>query len=121
MDVQKKIQAAVPDFDTLTESDCADFVLASRALSVEECYDYLMIDQDSLSEQERKFLMSLHKYGRAIGVKDATDKLFQHMSTRNGGQSVLDYLRQMSGEFSVEVVANTKSGFNFNVVIDKDK
>lgn len=117
MTIEEKIAKAVKEFKTLTESDCAEIILASKTLTMEECFGYLLIDQSELSEAEIKFCDSLHRRGRAIGVKDASDKLFTHMATRNGGQSALEYLKQMSGDFSVEVTATKASGFQFNLTI----
>ena len=39
------------------------------------------------------------------------------MSTKNGGQTALEYLKQCSGDFSVEVQRNGGTGFQFNVVM----
>ncbi len=122
MDIKKKIDQAVEEFDSLTAEDCYEITLAAKSLSIEECYDTLFIDSVSLSEAELKFTQLLHKYGRAIGIKDATEKLFFQMATKNGGDAALEYLRQMSGEFSVNVVpAAGKSGFAFNVNIGEKK
>lgn len=118
MDFEKKIEQKVKDFDTLTKEECVEIVLASCTLSLDECFDYLLIDKAELSEAELGFCNLLHRRGRAIGVKNASDKLFMHMATRNGGQSALEYLKSMSGEFAVEVTANqSHRGFSFNVSI----
>ena len=84
MDIRKKIQEAVKGFEILTEDDCTEITLSAKSLSLEECYDSLLIDPSVLSEAEAKFAEQLHKYGRAIGVKDATESLFYHMKTKNG-------------------------------------
>ena len=54
---------------------------------------------------------------------DATENLFYHMKTKNGADASLEYLRQMGGEFSVEVnpTAGSKGGFSFNVNIGEKK
>ena len=123
MDIRKKIQEAVKDFGTLTESDCTEITLSARSLSIEECYDSLLIDPSDLEPAEIKFAQQLHKYGRAIGVKDATENLFYHMKSKNGADASLEYLRQLGGEFSVDVVpgAGGKAGFSFNVNIGEKK
>ena len=122
MDIRKKIQEAVKDFDNLTEADCNEITISAKSLSIEECYDSLLIDPSELEPAEIKFAQQLHKYGRAIGVKDATESLFYHMKTKNGADASLEYLRQLGGEFSVEVnPANKGGGFAFNVSIGEKK
>ena len=123
MDIRKKIQEAVKGFENLAEEECIEITLSAKSLSLEECYDSLLIDPLSLTLAEVKFAQQLHKYGRAIGVKDATENLFYHMKTKNGTDASLEYLRQMGGEFSVEVnpIAGGKGGFSFNVNIGEKK
>lgn len=116
MDIRSKIQEAAKGFKNLTESDLAEITMSAKSLSLEECYDSLLIDPSTLEEAEVKFALQLHKYGRAIGVKDATENLFYHMKTKNGADASLEYLRKMGAEFSVEVTPGGGSGgFNFNV------
>lgn len=117
MDIKKKIDEAVKEFSNLTAEDCYEITLASKALSIEECLSALLLAETDLDSAEMAFVNKLHRYGRAIGVKDAADKLFVHMSTKNGGQSALDYLEQMSGEFSVTLTPGQNKGFSFNVQI----
>lgn len=122
MDIRKKIQEAVKGFENLTEDECIEITLSAKSLSLEECYDSLLIDPSVLSEAEAKFSEQLHKYGRAIGVKDATESLFYHMKTKNGSDASLEYLRQMGGEFSVDVSqGGGNKGFSFNVNIGEKK
>lgn len=117
MDIEARIKEKAKHFDSLGEAECVEIVLAARSLSLDECFDYLLVDKAELGEDELRFAELLHRRGRAIGVKDAADKLFLHMSTRNGGQSALEYLKQFSGDFSVEVQQSSSSGFQFNVTI----
>ena len=123
MDIRKKIQEAVKGFENLAEEECIEITLSAKSLSLEECYDSLLIDPLSLEPAEIKFAEQLHRYGRAIGVKDATENLFYHMKTKNGADAALEYLRQLGGEFSVEVnpTAGGKGGFSFNVNIGEKK
>lgn len=122
MDIRKKIQEAVKDFKNLSEDDCTEITLSAKSLSIDECYDLLLIDPSALTPAETKFALQLHKYGRAIGVKDATEALFYHMKTKNGADASLEYLRQLGGEFSVDIVpGGSKSGFSFNVNIGEKK
>ena len=122
MDIRKKIQEAVKGFENLSEEECIEITLSAKSLSLEECYDSLLIVPTDLSAEETKFAEQLHKYGRAIGVKDATESLFYHMKTKNGADSSLEYLRQMGGEFSVDVVpGGGNKGFSFNVNIGEKK
>lgn len=117
MNLEVKIKEKAAEFENLTENECCELVLCAKALSLDECFDYLLIDKTILTSAESKFAELLHKRGRAIGVKDAADKLFAHMATRNGGQSALEYLKQFSGDFAVEVQQSSGSGFQFNVTI----
>lgn len=117
MDIEKKIEKRCESFKTLTKEECFAITLSARALSLDECMDYLLIDKECLTPDELSFSQQLHRHGRATGVKDACDKLFLHMSTKNGGQSSLEYLKQFSGDFAVEVSQASSSGFQFNVVI----
>lgn len=117
MNLEAKIKERAAEFENLSEEECVQLVLCAKALSLDECFDYLLIDKSALSPAETKFAELLHKRGRAIGVKDAADKLFAHMATRNGGQSALEYLKQFSGDFAVEVQQSSGSGFQFNVTI----
>lgn len=122
MDIRQKIQEAVKGFDNLTEADCTEITLSAKSLSLEECWDSLLLDPSKLSPEEVTFAEKLHKYGRAIGVKDATESLFYHMKTKNGADASLEYLRQMGGEFSVDVVpGGGAKGFAFNVNIGEKK
>ena len=70
MDIRKKIQEAVKEFKNLSEDECIEITLSAKSLSLEECYDSLLIAPTDLSAEETKFAEQLHKYGRAIGVKD---------------------------------------------------
>ena len=90
MDIRKKIQEAVKGFEHLTEDECIEITLSAKSLSLEECYDSLLIDPLSLEPAEVKFAEQLHRYGRAIGVKDATESLFYHMNTKNGADASLE-------------------------------
>lgn len=117
MDIEARIKAKAKEFDNLDADCCVQIVLGAKALSLDECFDYLLIDKQTLTPDELSFANLLHRRGRAIGVKDAADKLFMHMSTRAGGQSALEYLKQFSGDFSVEVQASAGTGFQFNVTI----
>lgn len=122
MDIRKKIQEAVKDFKNLSEDDCTEITLSAKSLSIDECYDLLLIDPSALSPAEINFALQLHKYGRAIGVKDATEALFYHMKTKNGADASLEYLRQLGGEFSVDITpGGGNKGFSFNVNIGEKK
>lgn len=118
MNLEERIKEKAAKFEHLTESECIDIIMAARGLSLEECFDFLLIDEQALTEEERRFCEMLHKRGRAIGIKDATDRLFTHMTTKVGGQSALEYLKQFSGDFKVEVKKTLGSGgFQFSVTI----
>ena len=68
MDIRKKIQEAVKGFENLSEEECIEITLSAKSLSLEECYDSLLIVPTDLSAEETKFAEQLHKYGRAIGA-----------------------------------------------------
>ena len=50
MDIRKKIQEAVKGFENLTEDECIEITLSAKSLSLEECYDSLLIVPTDLSE-----------------------------------------------------------------------
>lgn len=115
MNITETIKTTCESFKLLNEECCTHIVMSAKSLSIEECYDSLLITVGDLSAEEIAFAERLHRYGRAIGVKDATEKLFAHMSTKNGADAAVTYLRQMGGEFSVDVTPGSSSGFAFNV------
>lgn len=121
----ERIPTKIKDIKGLSYINHEDLLTVEKAadsMSVEQCYELLMIDPAEMSEYESSVVVAIHKRGRASGVKSAVDKLFAHMATRNGGTSALEYLSKMSGEFAVNVeTAKKGTGFNFNVIIPEDK
>lgn len=119
MDIRDIIRKKTDTFDTLDYDMACEVIMHARSLSIPEMYDFLLIDEEELSEAEIKFVAKLHKHGRAIGIKDAGDLFFQQMKGRNGGNHCLDYLRQHAGEFVATVTPSktASGGFSFNVEI----
>lgn len=115
MNIIELIKETCEPFITLKEEACAEIIRSAKSLSIEECFDSLMITQTELTVEEAEFAERLHKYGRALGVRDATEKLFTHMSSKGGADAAVTYLRQLGGEFSVNVAQQGGNGFTFNV------
>ena len=99
------------------------FVIESRAkgLTLAECFDYIGADLADVPAEELIVAKRAHARGRQSGIAQAVDHLFSSMSGSKGGINSLAYLRQMSGQFSVEAVPdNSAKGFSFNVVMPED-
>lgn len=120
MDIKARIKKAAESFVNLDESDLTEFVIASRSLSIEECYSLILVEVSELSEEETKFCALLHSHGRALGVKDATEKLFYQMQTKGGGTTAIEYLKQMGAEFSTTPTPSSGKQFAFQVVIPEE-
>lgn len=121
MDLETIIRKKCDGFETLDFDMCVCFVTYASALSIEECYDYLLIDESELSQAEKDFSQRLHRRGRAIGVKDACDNLFMHMKTRAGGQSAIEYLTKVSSEFGMTAHKTSAGGFQFQIVLPPEE
>lgn len=106
----------------LTVDDLKLVEEAASSLSIDQCFDLLMIEEGEVPADEAILFRKVHKRGRAKGVTTAVEKLFIHMTTRQGGASAIEYLQKMSGEFAVNVESAKKgTGFSFNVIIPEDK
>lgn len=107
----------------VTFAVCLEIHEASKTLTLEECLAVCLLNKEELDADELNLAEKVYNRGRAIGIKDAGEKLFAHMSTRNGGQSALEYLAHVTETFSGEVTvsAGAGKGFSFNVTIPKSE
>lgn len=110
------------ELDILDDEDLSAIEIKAKALSLDECLDFLCIEMDELSETEKTWAMKAWKRGRASGIHTAADKMFSAMGMRGGGPVAMEYLKQMSGTFQIEATptATGKEGFVFNVVMPDD-
>ena len=116
----------LPELQYLDSQDLEVIEVRAKALSLEECYDYLLIDADELSEAEAALCKKAWRRGRMSSISTAADKLFNSMDTRNGGSIALEYLRALSSTFHLEPTdpgsgSVSAGGFSFNVVMPEDK
>lgn len=108
----------IEGLEFLNVDDLLDIERAAASISLDDCFDLLMVDKAEIPPYDLSVATKVHKRGRASGVQTAVDKLFTHMSTRAGGTSSLEYLKQMSGEFQVEATPLSQGkGFSFAVNI----
>ena len=106
--------------------DCEDLLsieLNAKVLELPQCFELLFIVQDELPQDELEYCQSAHKRGRHKGLTQACDHLFRNMQARNGTNACIEYLRQFSGTFQVDIIpsAGSATGFNFNVIMPEDK
>lgn len=122
MEIEKVIAAKLSALETtvLTDTMCSTVVLAAPTLSIEECYDLIFLKQDELQPAEVELMERLHRYGRAIGIKDASTALFNQMKGKNGFTPALEYLKQCSGDFKLNVTQTSGGGFSFNIQMPHD-
>jgi len=111
--------------DYLDPEDLNVIEIRAKALSLDECYDYLCIDKEDLPEDEARYAKKAWRRGRMSALSTAADKLFSSMEGRNGGQIAFDYLRSLSSTFSLEPTSpgagsTSGGGFSFNVVLPED-
>jgi hypothetical protein len=113
----------IGDLPTLMAEDLLSIELKAKAMTLPECLEFLFLTEDELTEEEARFAKLAYRKGRAAGISTAADNLFASMKMRGGGPVALEYLRQLSGTFTLEATpeAGTKSGFNFNVVMPETK
>jgi hypothetical protein len=107
---------------TLTTDQLTSISIKARGLDLEGCLDFLGVSLDDLDHDQLVKANVAHRKGRAEGISLACDKLFSHMSTRNGGQTAIAYLQAMAGTFKVDASPNPGSGngFQFNVTMTED-
>ena len=106
----------------LDPQDLEQIEVNAKALSLEECYDLLLIDQQDLPAEEAILCKKAWRRGRCSAISTAANSLFHQMSARNGGQVAMEYLRALSPTFHLEPTDHTTSGknFSFNVVLPED-
>lgn len=111
------------DLGYLDSEDLLNIEIKAKALSLEECFAFLCIEETDIPEAELVYAKKAHRKGRAAGISSACDNMFAAMKLRGGGIVALDYLKRMSKDFSVEAEASpgSNTGFSFTVVMDEDK
>ena len=106
----------IKDLEILSAEDLLAIELAAKVLEFEEALQSIFLEAADLSDKEVALAKRVWRRGRFQGIQEAGTKLFKQMENRNGTQACIDYLRQMSGTFSLEVTpVSTGSGFSFNV------
>lgn len=105
----------------LTVDDFNFIEIKAKALSLDEIFDYLGIDQADIPSEELIIANKAWKRGRVNGIATAADKLFTSMSDKNGGSIAMEYLRQLSNTFHLSPDQSSSSGnnFSFKVVLDE--
>lgn len=111
------------DLDFLNAEDLNVIEIKSKALSLDECFEYLCIDKSDLPDRELELCKRVFKKGRVSGISQAADKMFNSMQGRNGSQVAFEYLRHLSSTFQLEPnnPTNASAGFSFNVIMPEDK
>lgn len=102
----------------LTKNDLVTIELKAIALTLDECYDFLFVDSANLTEHDISASKLAWRKGRACAIHQAASSLMSSMSSRNGGNVAMDYLKTLSPTFSAEVSPSTtpgNPGFTFNV------
>lgn len=110
------------DLNYLDPEDLYAIELKAKALTLEDCYDYLHIDPEHLPEHEAVYAQKAWRRGRMSSIATAAEKLFSSMNGRNGGTFALEYLKALSSTFQIEPTPGaTPGGFSFNVIMPEDQ
>lgn len=111
------------ELDYLDAQDLLTIQVKAKALSLEECLEFICAEIEDIPKAEMRYATLAHRRGRSEGIATACDHLFGSMKMRNGGQAAVEYLRQMSGEFQIDAQATPggTSGFSFNVHMPEAK
>ncbi len=110
----------IDDLVEITAEDLQVIEVRASVLTLDECFQYLLIDKEDISDEDLAIASKVWKRGRLASISAAGDKLFASMAHKGGAQPAFDYLRQMSATFQAEITpASKSSGFKFNVVIDE--
>ena len=91
--------------------------MKAKALTLEECYDFLCVDPSELGEKEAAIAKKVWRKGRVEGISTAVDRMFSSMATRGGGDVALNYLQKMSSSFSATEAPSASGGFSFEITI----
>ena len=119
---RQKVNYNELDLEHLDAEDLINIEIKAKALSLDECFDFLCIDKNELPESDLKWATLAHKRGRVIGVATACDNLFAAMKVRGGVDAAILYLKQTAGEFKIDATGapGSQSGFSFTVNMPKD-
>jgi len=95
----------------------------AKGLTLEECFEYLLVTTEEIPKADLVIAKKAHRRGRSAALHTAVNCLFGSMTMRGGGTSAMEYLKQLSGTFTVEAtpVGTAKGGFQFNVVMPEEE
>ncbi len=106
----------------LDSEDLVNIEIKAKALSFEECLDFLCITEADIPPSDLKYAKLAHRRGRAIGIANACDNLFASMKVRGGSEAAILYLKQTASEFKIDAVSapGSNNGFQFVVNMPQD-
>ena len=108
-------------FTYLDTEDLMAIEMRAKALSFDECLDFLCVDPAEVPDIELAVAKRIWRRGRCSAINLAAEKMFSAMEMRGGGAVALDYLKQLSSTFQLEAMPNSsKEGFTFNVVMPEE-
>lgn len=116
--------ARVTGLEYLDGEDLLHIEQQSRILTLDECFEFLMIDKSQVPEKELDIAERVWRRGRKKAVGMACEALFIQMTQRNGTNACAEYLSKFAGDFQVEGSASpagTGGGMNFNVFMPGEK
>jgi len=94
----------------------------ARGLSMNEICEFFGTTMKELEvgSEDLKYLKYWYKQGRAVGNREAVQKLFKQMDQRGGGQVALSYLARFAEDWTKEIEADgeAKGHKTFRVVLD---
>lgn len=125
MKKQDRLSTNYAKIDNLAYIDAEDLIaieINAKILTLPECYEILFISPSELSDHETDCADMAHTRGRKTALVMAADALFSQMRAKNGSVACMEYLKQMSGNFSLELTPapGSASGFSFNVYMPED-
>lgn len=111
------------DLPTIEPDDLLNIELLARVLSVQECFEYLLLEESELTAEELAICNKVHRRGLKRGIHEATQALFSQMKSRGGTDACLNYLKTFAGQFTVETEPGgaAAAGFNFSVTLTEDQ
>lgn len=108
--------------ELLDSEDLAAIEIKAKALSLDECLNFLCLELDELPEEDKRIATKAWKRGRVSALNTAAEKMFASMGSRGGGAIALEYLRELSTTFQMEATPVAgPGGFAFNVIMPEEK
>ncbi len=117
IDYDKAIKERCLNYPVLTYDHCVLITQAAKSLSLAEIYDFMLMSESDLTVDEQKFVATVYRRGKTLGIKEACDNMFLQMRMRGGGQTALEYLSRQSGEFKAVITPAAGGKFSFSVVL----